>query len=146
MNKLVKSTSWLLFSLLLASCGGSGGDGGTSGGEKKGKEETSTIPIAGQTSELKLNAFTMSLNVQANSTTQFNFNVSAEAEGLASYRFDSIFPEFHFKPNSGVIALKDNSGQVVAQYLAPQNSGTYHYTLQLKDSQGLTIEHPLMLK
>jgi len=144
MNKFVKNTSWILFSLLLISCGGSSGGGTTGGGNDN--EDTTTTPIAGQTTELQLNTFTMFLNVQANLSAQFSFDVSAEAKGLVTYRFESIFPEFHFKPNSGVIALKNNNGQVVAQYFAPQNSGTYHYTLQLKDSQGLTIEHPFSVE
>ena len=141
MNKLVKNTSWILFSLLLTSCGGGSGDGGD-GGDGGGSEENPTTPIAGVSSEFQLNAFAMSSDVQVSSNTQVNFNVVADAEGLVSYRFDSIFPEFHFKPNSGVIALKNKEGHVVTEYIAPQNPGTYHYTLHLTDSQGITIEHP----
>lgn len=143
MNKLVKNTSWILFSLLLASCGGS--DGGSSS-DSTANEESSETVTGGISSELKLDSFAIPSDVQGNSNTQVNFNVTGEVEGLVSYRFESIFPEFHFKPNSGVIALKDKAGQVVTQYIAPQNAGTYHYTLQLKDSQGLTIEHPLTSK
>lgn len=130
MNKFVKNISWILFPLLLSACGGGKGTA----------EEDLTTPISGNTA-LQLSAFDIPANVQGSSNTQVNFNVVAEADGLVSYRFDSIFPGFHFKPNSGVIALKSKAGQVVTQYLAPQNSGTYHYTLQIKDSQGLTTEH-----
>lgn len=141
MNKIVKNTSWIVFSVLLTACGGGGGS--TSSENNVNQETTATTtPIAGESSAFQLNAFTISSNVQASSNTQFDFSVVADAEGLVSYRFESIFPQFHYKPNSGVIALKNKEGQVVAEYLAPQNSGTYHYTLQLTDSQGLTIEHP----
>lgn len=142
MNKFVKNISWILFPLLLSACGGgdSSNGGGDGGGDGTGKDNLST-PIAGISSKLQLNAFTMPLTVQANSKTAINFNVTAEAEGLVSYQFEDIFNDFHFKPNSGVISLKNKTGQVVTQYLAPQLSGTYHYTLLLKDSHGLTTPH-----
>lgn len=140
-NRVIKQITGsfcLLFCFFLLQ--GCNFDSGSGSSDSPKEPTTPTTPVVQK--ELSVKSLDYPDSISSSTQKEITLKVTGLDEETLLYEFQSNFGQLHFKPNSGLIALKEKEGQIRAIYTAPDMQGTYSYRVVLKNSKGEMIEKP----